>query len=124
MAAIGQVVSFLRGLLHHRHGHFEVLHYPLHRCRLHRVRAKCLSFSFLVTCVVKHISVSRHCLYEDHTPHFVSAQVILGFGLGPAFCPLSDSGKGALGGATPSAFRGGANRAVFVIIPSELETYL
>ena len=32
------------------------------------------------------------------TPHFASAQVILGFGLGPAICPLSDSGKGALGG--------------------------
>ena len=58
------------------------------------------------------------------TLHFVSALVILGFGPGPAFCPLSDSGKGAPGGATPSAFRGGANRAVFVIIPSELETYL
>ena len=58
------------------------------------------------------------------TLHFVSAHVILGFGLGPAFCPLSGSGKGALGGATPSAFRGGANRAVFVVIPSELETYL
>ena len=79
---------------------------------------------FFVTCVAIHISVSHHCLYEDHTPHFVSAQVILGFGLGPAFCPLSDSGKGALGGTTPSAFWGGANRAVFVIIPSELGTYL
>ena len=32
------------------------------------------------------------------TLHFVSALVILGFGPGPAFCPLSDSGKGALGG--------------------------
>ena len=42
------------------------------------------------------------------TLHFVSALVILGFGPGPAFCPLSDSGKGALGGATPSAFRGGS----------------
>ena len=30
--------------------------------------------------------------------HFVSALVILGFGLGPAFCPLSDRRKGALGG--------------------------
>ena len=122
MAAIGQVVSFC--VVYFIIDMVILRYYTIHSTVFDYIVYEQIVSIFFVTCVAKHISVSRHCLYEDHTPHFVSAQVILGFGLGPAFCPLSDSGKGALGGATPSAFRGGANRAVFVIIPSELETYL
>ena len=123
MAAIGQVVSFCEAyfitdmvILRYHTIHSIVVDYFVYE-RIVSVSAF-LSHVSLNTLVYPVIAFTRITL------HFVSALVILGFGPGPAFCPLSDSGKGALGGATPSAFRGGANRAVFVIIPSELETYL
>ena len=88
------------------------------------VYERIVSVSVFLSHVSLNTSVYPVIAFTRITLHFVSARVILGFGPGPAFCPLSDSGKGALGGATPSAFWGGANRAVCIIIPSELEAYL
>ena len=74
----------------------------------------------------KHMSVSRHCLYEDYTSHFASAQVILGFGLGPAICPHSRIAERVLWGGPLLRLSGGEQIAQpdLLRIPSELEAYL
>ena len=89
----------MRGLLHHRHDHFEVAHHPPHYCRLHLGRVNCLNFISRRECVVQH-SCGPVIVFTRIAIYVCLAHVIIGFGLGPAFCPLPDSGKGVLGGAS------------------------
>ena len=62
-------------------------------------------------------------LRELHS-HFASAQVILGLGLGPAICPLSDSGKGVSGGLLLRLSGGELIARPGLFFCSELEAYL
>ena len=81
-----------------------------------------------VSAFLSHVSLSTLVYpviaFTRITLHFVSALVILGFGPGPAFCPLSDSGKGAPGGPLLRLSGGEQIAWSLIIIPSELETYL
>ena len=107
MAAIGQVVSvceayFITDMV-------VLRYYTIHSTVVdYIVYVRIVSVSFFLSHVSLNTSVYPVIAFTRITLHFVSALVILGFGLGPAFCPLSDSGKGALGWGHPFGLSGGS----------------
>ena len=79
---------------------------------------------FLLPCVSNTRELYPVIAFTGIHSHCASAHVILGLGLGPAICPLSDSGKGASGGPLLRLSGGEQIARPGLLFFSELEAHL